>query len=191
MISLFRKLSRYKKTQAKRQKLGIDLKRRDSLLIMFWSFTSLRSNKTLLAAENLPSTHSSPIKSTIAIEQALSSFLDTLIPADNISPSASQAGVTEDILNFSRNDKLLHKLITLGCQWLDLQTPVKFTELPEDVRERILTWMSQAKENSLPRKFFDITRHLSMGFYYRKPASWKGLPITRPPQPLGYPDFQG
>lgn len=191
MINLFRKIKSAGKIQAERRRIGVDLKRRDSLLMIFWGFTALRPNKTLLAAENLPLASSSTVKSITDVEHTLSIFLDTLIPDDNFTPSATAAGVTDDMLAFAEKDRLLGSFISLGCQWLDLQTGVKFSELPDDARERILEWMSRAKGNSLPRKFFDITRHLAMGFYYRKPDVWKGLPVTRPPQPFGYPDFHG
>lgn len=191
MVNLFRKIKSAGKIQAERRRIGVDLKRRDSLLMMLWGFTALRSNKTLLAAENLPLAPSSAANSIADVEHTLSIFLDTLIPDDNITPSASSAGVTEDILAFATNDKLFGKFIALGCQWLNLQTGVRFSELPDDARGRIIEWMSHTKKNSLPRKFFDITRHLAMGFYYRKHASWKGLPVSRPPQPFGYPDFHG
>lgn len=181
MISLFQKLNSANKNQTERRRLGIDLKRRDSLLMLFWGFTALRPSKNLLAAENR----------TTDTKTNLSIFLDTLIPADHITPSASAVGVTDDILTIAANDKLLNKLITLGCQWLDLQTEVRFSELPEEYRIRLLEWMSNAGTNSLPRKFFVITRHLAMSHYYRKPDSWKGLPVSRPPQPIGYPDFGG
>jgi hypothetical protein len=159
--------------------------------MIFWGFTALRSNKALSAAANLPLASSSIANASTDIEHTLSVFLDTLIPDDTITPSATAAGVTDDMLALAGKDRLMARLIMLGCQWLDLQTEMKFSELPADTRERILEWMSHATGNSLPRKFFDITRYMAMGFYYRKPAMWKRLPVTRPPQPLGYPDFHG
>jgi hypothetical protein len=191
MINLIRKIRSARKLQAERRRLGVDLKRRDLFLMIFWGFTALRSNKALSAAADLPLASSSIVNSTTNIEHTLSAFLDTLIPHDKITPSATAAGVTDDMLTLAGKDKLIARLIMLGCQWLDLQTQVKFSELPDEARERILEWMSHANGNSLPRKFFDITRHMAMGFYYRKPAMWKGLPVTRPPQPFGYPDFHG
>lgn len=36
--------------------------------------------------------------------------------------------------------------------------------------------------------FFGVMRNTVMAAYYAEPASWRGLALDRPPQPLGFLD---
>jgi len=113
--------------------------------------------------------------------------MDTLIPADPLSPSASQLGVMDDIQNLMHNDALFSGLINTGIQWLDINTQGRFDKLSIEDRENVLHWMAQQQYDTIPRRFLEIVRDQVMMFYYSKPESYHAMPIEGPPQPVGYP----
>lgn len=117
----------------------------------------------------------------------LQTFIDTLIPADAESPSASQLGVLDDIQGVMKHDALFARLVETGIQWLDINTQGRFDMLAALERENVLRWMEQQHYDTIPRRFLELLRDQVMLFYYAKPASWNGMEIRRPPQPIGYP----
>lgn len=119
----------------------------------------------------------------------LTSLLDTLIPADALSPSASQAGVLKDLLHEVRFDASFQKLLRLGCDWIALQTGGDFAVASLDARGYVLDWMAKAAPDTLPRRFFDVMRDSALALYYTRPASWRGSRIDASPQPVGYPEI--
>ena len=168
------------------------LRRRDLFRLAAWSIFSLQPVKTLAI---LPA--SAAVTGDTARQRkpdtltTLSTFLDTLIPADGLTPSATSAGVLTDLQAYMSRHRMYIRFIRLGCRWLDKQAPAGFDAMTEVERIKLLDRMSRARVNSLPRRFFDIMRYQAMNYYYSKPVAWKGLPVNRPPQPLGYRDFQG
>ncbi len=123
--------------------------------------------------------------------QALSPYLDTLIPEDE-SPSATHLQVDQQILDKARRGTAYRRLLNQGCRWLDREArrlgSKDFTSLSPADRETIVKRAAAEKPGTLPRKFFDITRDAAMGFYYAHAESWKGLGYPGPPQPLGFVD---
>ena len=119
----------------------------------------------------------------------LTAFLDTLIPADAASPSASEAGVTDRLMAEAGRDPTYARLIQVGCRWIDVQTGGEFAGAPEAARILVAEWMSKAALDTPPRRFFDLVRDHALALYYTVPASWRGSPFERPPQPIGYPEI--
>jgi len=122
-------------------------------------------------------------------ELVIQVFVDTLIPADDLTPSASELGVAQEIINSSQSDIAYGRLVQLGCRWLNHQSNGDFTNLQIDQRIQILQWMEHADSHALPTQLFNRLRHQTMALYYTQPVSWKGLEMQRPPQPLGYMDY--
>jgi len=118
----------------------------------------------------------------------LSGFLDTLLPADEYSPSASALGTPDRLLAEAERDPLYLRLIRAGCEWIDLQTQGEFAGAPEAARGLVVDWMSKAPRDSVPRRFFDLVRDHALVLYYSTPAGWRGTGFEHPPQPLGYPE---
>lgn len=118
----------------------------------------------------------------------LTAFLDTLLPRDEFSGSASDLGVPASILAESATDPLRGRLIRVGCRWLDLAAGARFTTLDADTQEKIVTWAAGSDWDRVPRRFYEILRQRAVELYYSRPQAWAGLPISRPPQPLGYPE---
>jgi hypothetical protein len=168
------------------------LRRRDLFRLMAWTVLTLRPLKSLAmlpgSATVMDVGPRSKMTDTLA---TFSVFLDTLIPDDGISPSATAAGVLREMQVNMERHRMYLRFIRLGCRWLNVQAGGDFVAMPEADRIRLLQRMSRARSGSLPRRFFDLMRYRAMNSYYRKPVAWKGLAVNRPPQPLGYRDFQG
>ena len=118
----------------------------------------------------------------------LAAFLDTLLPRDALSGSASDLGVPDTILNESAGDEPYSRLIRVGCLWLDRAAEGRFATSSARVQEVIVAWMADSDWNEVPRRFYELLRQRAVELYYSRPESWAGLAITRPPQPIGYPD---
>lgn len=127
-----------------------------------------------------------------SLEQTFRSFIDTLIPSDEM-PGAAELGVSEKILEQNKDQVTFMKLVSSGCTWLDQQANINsftsFTNLDEPERVRIVTLASESRQNSMQYVFFASVRDLSFREYYSDPRSWSGLGYDGPPQPRGFPDY--
>lgn len=118
---------------------------------------------------------------------ALAAFLDTLLPGEQFSGSATDLHVDREIWAFAATDAQFRKLLGIGCQWLDMTGSKHFADLEMQQRIAIVTWMAQADWNQVPRRFYELLRQVSLELYYSRIDAWAGLPIQSPPQPRGYP----
>jgi len=122
------------------------------------------------------------------IAPALAAFLDTLLPRDASSGSASDLSIPKEILAESHNDPLYTRLLNAGCQWLDQAAEGSFADAAPRVRDVIVAWAAESDWDGVPRRFYELLRQRALELYYSKPEAWGGLPLTRPPQPIGYPE---
>ncbi|MEN8259968.1 MAG: gluconate 2-dehydrogenase subunit 3 family protein [Pseudomonadota bacterium] len=127
------------------------------------------------------------------IATTLSAYLDTLIPRDN-SPGALDTGGLEHMLASAEADLKLKVLIQHGTAWLDEHAREAhhkpFSKLDPSAREMIVEAAAQAaKNNSVPRAFFEETRRVAMRHFYAHPSAWPALNYQGPPQPAGFPDY--
>jgi len=122
---------------------------------------------------------------------ALAPYLDTLIPRDETG-SATDFGVDRVLIDRARGDRGYMRVLRGGCKWLDLEArktgAAGFGDLDPISQEAIVDRAARAREGSLPRFFFNVTREYGYRAYYAEPASWQGLGFHRPPQPEGYLD---
>ncbi len=121
-----------------------------------------------------------------ATADTFTAFCDTLIPADELSPSASALGVPARILAQAAVNANLQRLVDFSCAWLDQAAGGTFAGADEGLRDAILEAMSTLPWEAPQRRFFDLMRDLAMGYYYSQPAALKGMAVDRPPQPAGY-----
>ncbi len=112
-------------------------------------------------------------------------WLDHLIPADELTPSASALGVDRQLWAESLLDDAYAQLVQFGCQWLDRYHPEGLAGLTDDEREQLAVWMSQAPWESPQRRFFELVRDHAMKLYYQQPAARAGTLWEHPPQPGG------
>jgi hypothetical protein len=121
-------------------------------------------------------------------EQAtLAAFLDTLLPRDQLSGSATELGVDRQLWAFSNTEPDFRKLVDYGCRWLNMTGSTRFSVLASEQQIAVVDWMSRADWNEIPRRFYELVRQVAIELYYANPAALSGLPISRSPQPLGYP----
>ncbi len=122
------------------------------------------------------------------LRQVFSAFCDTLIPADALTPSASELGVVQTLLDDIASDAMAQRLTGVGCAWLDAQAHGEFAAEGIDAREAIVQRMSELAWEAPPQRFYALVRNTAMLEYYAQAASWRGLALTRAPQPLGFFD---
>lgn len=121
-------------------------------------------------------------------EQAtLAAFLDTLLPRDQLSGSATDLGVDRQLWAFANTSADFRKLVDYGCRWLNMTGGAQFSDLASEQQIAVVDWMSRADWNEIPRRFYELVRQVSVELYYSNPAALGGLPIKRSPQPEGYP----
>lgn len=129
--------------------------------------------------------------SPVALED-FRAFLDTLIPADS-TPAASQLQVHQAILSRAAKVANYPQLLTLGCQWLAAQSNYSFSRsfatLSVKQQELVVSAAERSAKNSVQRMFFERVLGDALEIYYGKPEAWRGLGLSGPPQPAGYPDF--
>jgi hypothetical protein len=117
----------------------------------------------------------------------LAGFVDTLLPADDLSPSASSLGVHDDILSFSAQVPRLPDLLHGGASWLNATGGARFEALSEGDRNKVVAWMSRSDGSQAPYRFFEVVRLLAVEFYYAHAEAIAGFPLNEAPQPRGYP----
>jgi len=125
--------------------------------------------------------------------RSFAAFLDLLIPEDDVSPSASQAGVDAAILADAQEDRQLARLVELGVRWLDAEArrdgAPAFHQMAEDRQLLVVSISERQRKGSVPRVFFENMRHQAFGHYYADPRSWGALGYDGPPQPKGFMDY--
>lgn len=122
------------------------------------------------------------------IARTFTAFCDTLVPADELTPSASALRVPGTILDDVAGDALAERLLAAGCNWLDAACSGDFASAAEGARIAACEKMQTLPWQSPPGRFFHLMRNTVMAEYYVQPASWHGLALTRTPQPLGFFD---
>jgi hypothetical protein len=120
---------------------------------------------------------------------ALDAIVDTLIPADDVTPSASALGVTRILLQQAESDAVFRPWLIEGMKWFDQGVTGSFVLRNEDARVQLFEQLANFATGTQPRIFFELLRVRTMTAYYADPRGMTGLAIDRPPQPIGYPDF--
>lgn len=145
-----------------------------------------RLGSLVIAAGTLPPAMTSAQISNDINEKTFSSFIDVLLPADNLSASGTGAGVSYDLLEFTKNSDLYWRLANLGCAWLDTTGADGFGSLSSHDQIKIVEWMAKSDWNNVPRRFYHLTRQAAMSLYFSGAYATSGLPLNESPQPIGY-----
>ena len=126
--------------------------------------------------------------------RALAPYLDTLLPADRWSPSATGLAIDDRFKEKAARDPGYRRLLVHGCRMLDRVARrlggSDFAALPESKREALVAFLEVTPPESAPRRFFETTRRDAFLHYYTRPESWAGLGYDGPPQPAGFPDHE-
>ena len=119
-------------------------------------------------------------------------YLDALIPAYDGTPSASDVNIPNRLLQAASLDRRYSSLLTRGIKWLEdtarQRFENEFSGLDQDELDALIKLASQFPPRSIPWRFFQKTRDDAFKLYYSDPQVLAQFGITRPPQPLGYPD---
>ncbi|WP_295537306.1 gluconate 2-dehydrogenase subunit 3 family protein [uncultured Thioclava sp.] len=118
---------------------------------------------------------------------SLTSVVDTLLPADDFSPSASALEVDRDIADFVAENEMMTRLFVAALNWMDHLTDKPFHALTLSQQTEVLTAMESADFNAIPGRFYHILRALAVEFYYARSEAIVGFPLDPAPQPNGYP----
>lgn len=133
---------------------------------------------------------------SVPVPRTFRAFIDTLIPEDEMSKSASALGVDTAILEFAETNEAYKLLILQGCEWLNAAAKYegnksgRFSEQPESARIKILEVAENAgKGKAGPARFLKTILTHANDIYYSRPEVWKTLGYNGPPQPNGFADF--
>lgn len=161
------------------------LQRRTFLKLFSLASLSLASQKGHATVIGMPSRFSLNV-------ETINNYLDTLIPADE-TPSASQLGVTDQLLQQAHKNRSYANMLKQGCDWLDQQAQrhklQNFNLASELLRVSIVSLAEKSASHSLAYRFYATTRHQAFFHYYAHPNSQLCLNGAGPPQPLGYIDY--
>lgn len=133
---------------------------------------------------------------SLSVPQTFRAFIDTLIPADEISQAASAFGVDTIILEFANTNEAYKLLILQGCEWLNAAARYegnksgKFAQQPESARIKIIEVAEHTDKNKAgPARFLKTVLRHANSIYYSRPEVWRTLGYSGPPQPNGFIDF--
>ena len=130
-----------------------------------------------------------PLTMTDAQKKTASALADTILPADQYGPAASEVGVVEMIDEWVSapypQQKGDRPVILEGLAWMDAESARRFGEgktfadLSEQERRAIcdrICFAGKAKgDDRKPTEFFARFRSLCAGAYYATPAGWKAI----------------
>ena len=132
-------------------------------------------------------------KAEIDVE-TLERWVETLLPSDELSPGAGELGVHLELVTMARKDPRALRLLVLGLAWVADEAKavgsVPFAQLSLKDSGQIVAKSAGIERGEMPRVFFQYTLRVSKELYYSKPEAWAGLDLQRPPQPMGYMDYQ-
>lgn len=118
---------------------------------------------------------------------SLGAVLNTLLPADEMSPSATELGIETEMERLIADKALLKRLFAVALEWLDGVGPRPYRELDAERRLDILGAMAASDYNQIPGRFFHVVRALAVELYFARPEAISGYPLNTAPQPTGYP----
>lgn len=118
---------------------------------------------------------------------SLGAVLDTFLPADDLSPSATALGVEREVQEAITRNATMTRFFEAALGWLDGLDGAPFRDLPEPRRDEILAALAEADFNEIPGRFYHLMRAFAVEFYFSHPEAFAGYPLEPAPQPMGYP----
>jgi hypothetical protein len=128
-----------------------------------------------------------PLTFTAAQKQTCTALADTILPADQYGPAASEVGVVEMIDEWVSapypDQKRDRPMILQGLEWTEQESAKRFNkrfhELSADQKRAIcddVCFGDKAKDRFRgPARFFARFRSLAASAYYATPAGWKAI----------------
>lgn len=120
--------------------------------------------------------------------------LDTLLPADDLTPAATELALDAELLAaLARLPTHRSRLYLQGLEWCDQRAHEQhgrdFAGLGPTACDALLQQAAAAPAHTLPARFLQRLRDQAFGLYYAHPEALAGLTGAGPPQPLGHPGY--
>ncbi len=116
----------------------------------------------------------------------LTALVDTLLPDDGVTPSASALGVDDDLHDFLLALPEVHEPVLAVFDWLDAVGDRRFFRLSAPRQLHLVDLMAGVAPDMLEGWFYQSIRRAAIEFYYSKPEALVGLDLDAAPQPAGY-----
>lgn len=129
---------------------------------------------------------------TVEQRGMLADITDVIVPADSMSPAASDLGIPARILDLSRAIPNYAQMIELGIGWLNAaahqQGGTTFNGLSQSDKDGLFAAAMNSAPQTLPQVFASRLRSDCLTFYYSDPRIWPSLGLDGPIQPAGFMD---
>ena len=120
------------------------------------------------------------------LTDTLSALADTILPADEFGPAASQTGAVDAIKSgFAGRAYGAAELRLLVC-WLDLCSFGSFANASQERRNRIVEQVSQLAPGTLRWRTYNRARAMVMRHYFGSARRCMAMGLPGPPQPAGH-----
>ena len=125
---------------------------------------------------------------------ALQRCLDTLLPADALTPAATDLGLdTELLAELEHSPPARRRLYLQGLDWCEQQARTRYARslahLTLEECDAILHQAADTSPEAVPARFVLQLRDRAFALYYTHPEALTGITGAGPPQPAGYPDY--
>jgi hypothetical protein len=134
-----------------------------------------------------------PVSRVEAAEQdvarAVAALADIMFPGEGL-PSAGELGIHRRVLEMSE----LKQQVVTGVAWLDARAAregaADFASLDEAHKLSVLDLAFASRDDGIQSFVMALRFHIGTA-YYSAPRIKSAFAYTGPPQPAGFPDFQG
>jgi hypothetical protein len=124
----------------------------------------------------------------LAGRPVLAAVVDTIVPADEFGPAASQTGAVEALWAQLEGTPVEQLRLRLVLGWLNLRAGGSFAAAGEAERTALLHAMAEKPAGDPRRRVYEWVRTRTLRHYYGSAARARALGFVGPPQPRGYPD---
>jgi len=121
-------------------------------------------------------------------DKTVKAFVDTLLPADELGPAASEVGGVEALKAEFDHSMLRRGELQLLMSWLDLNAGGSFASATADRQFEIVTALDALSEETVRWKIHRRARGAVMWHYFSSAERTMALGLPGAPQPDGYPD---
>lgn len=121
--------------------------------------------------------------------RTMTAVIDLMFPGDSM-PGAFELGIHHRILAMTDFYPLMADGVAFLDAWAGRQNAKDFLALGEAAKQGAVDAAFASKDGDA-RKFVTTFRFFGVLLYYNDPVIKTAFPYTGPPQPAGFPDFQG
>lgn len=128
------------------------------------------------------------------LRPTLRQCLDTLLPADALTPAATELDLDAELLAALARLPARHSRLYLqGLEWCEQRARERydqdFARLGPTQSDAILRQAAGSPAQTMPARFILRLRDQAFELYYAHPEALAGMAGAGPPQPIGYPRY--